>query len=66
MKRKYYGRADGKLYECVICDSRKTEDAETFDCLCGQVPESLPYWCLITNEKIEGMNVDESGNKICL
>lgn len=33
MKRKYYDRVDGKLYEYVICDSCRTEDAGTFDCL---------------------------------
>ena len=66
MKQKYYDRADGKLYKCVFCDSCRTEDAGTFDCLRGQVPRSLPYWCIIVNENIEEMNVDESGNKICL
>lgn len=66
MKQKCYGRADGKLYECVICDSCRTEDAETFDCLRGQVPESLPYWCIIVNKEIKEMNVDESRNKVCL
>ena len=66
MKRKYYDRVDGKLYEYVICDSCRTEDAGTFDCLRGQVPESLPYWCLIVNENIEEMSVDESRNKLCL
>lgn len=66
MKQKYYGRADGKLYECVFRDSCRTENAGTFDCLRGQVPRSLPYWCIIVNENIEEMNVDESGNKICL
>lgn len=66
MKRKYYDRVDGKLYEFIICDSCRTEDAGTFECLCGQVPESLPYWCIIVNENIEEINVDESGNKICL
>ena len=66
MKRKYYDRVDGKLYECVICDSCRTEDAGTFDCLRGQVPRSLPYWCIIGNENIEAMNFHESGNKICL
>lgn len=33
MKQKYYGRADGKLYECVFRDSCRTKNAGTFDCL---------------------------------
>lgn len=28
MKQKYYDRADGKLYKCVFCDSRRTEMPE--------------------------------------
>lgn len=66
MKRKYYTIVDGKLCECVFCNSCRTEEAGTFDCLCGQVPESLPYWCLILNEDIDEMSVHESGNEICL
>ena len=31
-----------------------------------EVPESLPYWCIMVDKSTEEMNVDESGNKICL
>lgn len=66
MKRKYYGVVDGKLYDFIICDSCRTEDAGTFECLQGQVPKSLPYWCLMVNGNIEEKGVHENRNKICL
>ena len=62
MKRKYYGCADGKLYECMICDSCRTEDVGTFDCLRSSVPRLSPYWCIMVDKSTEEMNVDESRN----
>ena len=32
----------------------------------SEVPESLPYWCIMVDKSTEEMNVDESRNKVCL